>query len=64
MHEQCFEFALGKMYNAHKKREFLERRRGRGGAVDNRAGEVNERVNEKRAEVFDDEDGTPGYLRA
>lgn len=63
MYEQRLVFALCKVNDAHEEREGLERG-GRGGCVvDVGSEEVDEWVDEQRAEVFDDEDGAPGYLR-
>ena len=66
MDEESFELALEEVEDNHPEGEGLQGRRalveGREG-VDVRAEVVNERVDEERAEVFDDEDGTPGDLR-
>jgi hypothetical protein len=64
--EEGFELALEEVQDDHPEGEGLQGRGalvgGREG-VDVRAEVVDERVDEERAEVFDDEDGTPGDLR-
>jgi hypothetical protein len=45
--------------DAHQQCKLLELRRRRRGAVNDRTTEVDERVDEERSEVFDDEDGSP-----
>lgn len=64
--EEGLELALDKVQHDHPKGQGLQ---GRGAIVeggqrvDVRAEVVEERVDEERAEVLDDEDGTPGDLR-
>lgn len=64
--EERLELALEEVQHNHPKGQGLQ---GRGAlveggqGVDVRAEVVEERVDEERAEVFDDEDGTPGDLR-
>ena len=64
--EESLELALDKVQHDHPKGQGLQ---GRGAIVeggqrvDVRAEVVEERVDEERAEVLDDEDGTPGDLR-
>lgn len=64
--EEGLELALDEVQHDHPERQGLQGRRalveGRQG-VDVRAEVVEERVDEERAEVLDDEDGTPGDLR-
>lgn len=66
MDEEGLELALEEVQDNHPEGEGLQGRRAlvedREG-VDVRAEVVNERVDEERAEVFDDEDGSPGDLR-
>jgi hypothetical protein len=64
VHEDSFKFALREVDDAHEECEFLEARGGGACAVDERAREVHERVDQEGPEVFDDEDGAPGDLRA
>jgi hypothetical protein len=47
------------MYDTHQKGELLKLRGRFRGAVDDRAGKVHERVDEERAEIFNDEDSPP-----
>jgi hypothetical protein len=64
--EEGLELALEEVQDDHPEGEGLQ---GRGAIVEGREGVdvgaevVDERVDEERAEVFDDEDGTPGDLR-
>jgi hypothetical protein len=46
----------------HEKCKLLQLRSGCIGAVDVWAGQVHEGVDEKGAEIFDDEDSSPGDL--
>lgn len=62
MHEECLEFTLCEVDDAHEEREPLKRGCGRGGAVHVWAEEEDERVDEQRAEVFDNEDCAPRDL--
>lgn len=64
--EEGLELALDEVQHDHPEGEGLQGRRALvegGQGVDVRAEVVEERVDEERAEVFDDEDGTPGDLR-
>ena len=66
MDEEGFELAPPEVQDDHPEGQGLQSRRAiveGGQGVDVRAEVVEERVDEERAEVFDDEDGTPGDLR-
>ena len=66
MDEEGFELALEEVQDDHPEGQGLKGRRAiveGGQGVDVRAEVVEERVDEERAEVLDDEDGTPGDLR-
>lgn len=64
MHEKRLVLALCEVNHTHEECERLERRSWRRRSVDDRTAEVDERVDEEGSEVFDDEDGSPGDLRA
>lgn len=63
VHEEGLILALGEVDDAHEECELLQRRGGLVGGVEERPREVHERVDQKRAEVLDNEDGAPGDLR-
>ena len=62
MHKEGLELSLGEVQYAHEKCKLLQLRSRCVGAVDVWAGQVHERVDEKGAEIFDDEDSSPGDL--
>jgi hypothetical protein len=63
--EEGFEFAFEEVEGDEGAGEGLEGRgSGAGGFVDVGSGEVEERVDEEGAEIFDDKDGAPGDLEA
>ena len=70
MDEECFIFTFEEMEEDHGARQSLGGRGVRVGRhaerdiVDLGAEEVHERMDHKRAKVFEDEDGTPCYLWA
>lgn len=63
MDEQRLQLSLRKVYHAHEERELLKLSRRGIGAIDDRASEVHEGVDEKGSEVLHEEDGLPGNLR-
>lgn len=64
MHEERLELTLGKVQHAHEECELLQLCRRTIGAVDQRASQIHEGVNQERAEIFHDEDCPPGDLGA
>lgn len=65
MHEERFVLAFREVDDAHEQGEALERGcRLAVRVVDVRTESVHEGVDEEGSEVFDDEDGAPGYLGA
>lgn len=64
MHEDRLILALCEVDDAHQECKLLQLGSGLVGGVEDRPGEVHERMDQEGAEILDDEDGAPRDLRA